>query len=119
MRDNINRGGEKFGTEDIEMLIAQHPDIADGKVVAMPDPTYGEKACAFIIPRPGRRNVTVAELGSFLLARGLAKFKLPERIVQVDSFPVTRVGKLDRAALRSAIANTLVSESALKAKDMN
>ncbi len=111
MRDNINRGGEKFGTEDIEQLIARHPAIADGKVVAMPDPIYGEKACAFLIPKEGATLPTVAELGEFLLEKGLAKYKLPERIEACDSFPVTRVGKLDRAALRSLIANKLAEES--------
>jgi non-ribosomal peptide synthetase component E (peptide arylation enzyme) len=112
LRDNINRGGEKFGTEDIEILIARHPDIADGKVVAMPDPVYGEKACAFLIPKPGRRIPTIAELGKFLLAQGLAKYKLPERVEQSSSFPVTRVGKLDRAALRLIIADKLTKEAA-------
>jgi non-ribosomal peptide synthetase component E (peptide arylation enzyme) len=109
-RDNINRGGEKFGTEDIERLIALHPDIADGKVVAMPDALYGEKACAFIIPKPGRPLPSIAELGSFLIGKGLAKFKLPERIERTDAFPTTRVGKLDRAALRAIIADRIGNE---------
>lgn len=111
LRDNINRGGEKFGTEDIERLIALHPDVADGKVVSMPDPVYGEKACAFLIPRPGRPVPSVAELGAFLIEKGLAKFKLPERIEPTEAFPTTRVGKLDRAALRSIIAERLEQES--------
>ncbi len=110
MRDNINRGGEKFGTEDIEHLIARHPAIADGKVVAMPDEIYGEKACAFLIAREGATLPTVAELGAYLLDQGLAKYKLPERIEACDAFPVTRVGKLDRAALRATIARKLSDE---------
>lgn len=112
MRDNINRGGEKFGTEDIEQQIARHPAVADGKVVAMPDPTYGEKACVFLIAQEGHTLPTVAELGEYLLARGLAKFKLPERIEACDSFPTTRVGKLDRARLREQIAQKIAEESA-------
>lgn len=76
----------------------------------MPDEIYGEKACAFLIVRDGFATPTVAELGDFLLAKGLAKYKLPERIESCDSFPVTRVGKLDRAALRSQIAKTLAEE---------
>ncbi|AJG22277.1 AMP-binding protein [Cupriavidus basilensis] len=111
MRDNINRGGEKFGTEDIEYLIARHPAIADGKVVAMPDPIYGEKACAFLIIRDGHKVPTVGELGEYLLAHGVAKFKLPERIEACDAFPTTRVGKLDRAHLRATIAGKIDEES--------
>lgn len=56
IKDNINRGGEKIGAEEVEGLIGQHPDIADCQVVAMPDPFYGEKACAYLIPMPGERR---------------------------------------------------------------
>jgi non-ribosomal peptide synthetase component E (peptide arylation enzyme) len=118
MRDNINRGGEKFGTEDIEHLLSRHPAIADGKVVAMPDPIYGEKACAFLIARQGHHLPTVGELGEFLLSHGLAKFKLPERIEASDGFPTTRVGKLDRAQLRAQIAAKVAAESAPAAQRM-
>src|SRR5690606_13351290 len=106
-----NRGGEKFGTEDVELLIAHHPAVADGKVVAMPDAVYGEKACAFLIARKGCTLPTVSQLGEFLLEKGLAKYKLPERIEACDAFPVTRVGKLDRAALRAFIAQKLSDEA--------
>ena len=110
MRDNINRGGEKFGTEDIELLLARHPQIADGKVVAMPDPTYGEKACAYLIACEGAALPTVQELAELLVAQGLAKYKCPERIEPVTSFPVTRVGKLDRQQMRQSIAERIATE---------
>jgi non-ribosomal peptide synthetase component E (peptide arylation enzyme) len=110
MRDNINRGGEKFGTEDIELLLARHPQVADGKVVSMPDLTYGEKACAYLIPREGATLPTVQELAEFLVAQGLAKYKCPERIEAVTSFPITRVGKLDRQQMRQSIAEKIAAE---------
>lgn len=110
IKDNIDRGGEKFGAEEVENLIVRHPLVADAKVVAMPDRVYGEKACAFLIMREGERLLTVSELGDFLSAQGLAKFKLPERINGVDSFPTTRVGKLDRAAMRKIIAEQITRE---------
>jgi non-ribosomal peptide synthetase component E (peptide arylation enzyme) len=49
-------------------------------------------------------------LGEFLHRQGLAKFKLPERIEVVTEFPVTRVGKVDKQALRQMISATLVQE---------
>lgn len=111
IRDNISRGNEKFSAEEVESLISQHPDVVDGKVVAMPDKIYGEKACAFIILREERPCPSVAELGDFLIARGLAKYKLPERIEVVDAFPVTRVGKVDKMAMRSIVAAKLSAET--------
>lgn len=110
LKDNINRGGEKFGTEEVENLIRQHPAVADVAVVAMPDEMLIEKACAYIVLRAGQGTVDVKRLGGFLESKGLAKFKFPERIELVDAFPVTRVGKLDKARLRTMIRETLERE---------
>lgn len=112
LRDNVNRGGEKIGCEEVEAFVAMHPAVADAKLVAMPDPLYGEKGCVFLVLRPGARAPRVEELAAFLVAKGLAKFKSPERVEIVDAFPVTRVGKLDKAALRRLIAEKLSMEAA-------
>jgi pyochelin biosynthesis protein PchD len=110
LKDNINRGGEKYGTEEVENLIREHPAVADVAVVAMPDRIFFEKGCAYIIPKRNKEVPTVRELGEFLSAKGLAKFKLPERIEAIDAFPVTRVGKLDKARLRAMITERLKQE---------
>ncbi|TMI43866.1 MAG: (2,3-dihydroxybenzoyl)adenylate synthase [Betaproteobacteria bacterium] len=110
LKDNINRGGEKFGTEEVENFIRQHPAVADVAVVAMPDEMLIERACAYVVPRPGMQPPDVGSLGGFLNSKGLAKFKFPERIEVVNAFPVTRVGKLDKAQLRKAIAEKLARE---------
>jgi non-ribosomal peptide synthetase component E (peptide arylation enzyme) len=111
IKDNINRGGEKIGAEEVEGLIGQHPDIADCRVVAMPDPLYGEKACAYLIPYAGRKAPTVTELGEFLIKLGVAKYKIPERIETIDAFPLTKVGKADKVKLREMIAAQVAKES--------
>ncbi len=110
LRDNINRGGEKIGAEEVEAFLSHHPAVLDAKLVAMPDPVYGEKGCAFLILRPGHVSPTIPELIDFLGAQGLAKFKCPERIEVVDEFPVTRVGKVDKPAMRRTIAAILETE---------
>lgn len=115
IKDNINRGGEKIGAEELEGLIAGHPEVLDARVVAMPDKIYGEKVCAYVVPRPGRTAPDVKTLGAFLLKAGLAKYKLPERIESIAAFPVTRVGKVDKAAMRADIAKKLVDEDAAQA----
>ena len=115
LRDNINRGGEKIGCEEVEAFASLHPAVADAKLVAMPDPLYGEKACVFLIPRPGQRPPGVKELADFLVSKGLAKFKCPERVELIDTFPLTRVGKLDKPALRAMIAQKLKQEAAAAA----
>jgi non-ribosomal peptide synthetase component E (peptide arylation enzyme) len=115
MKDNINRGGEKIGAEEVENFVCKHPDVADVRVVAMPDSVYGEKVCAFIIAQAGRSCPSVAELGEFLQGLGIAKYKLPERVEAIDAFPLTTVGKADKSKLRSMVAERLVAESSRKA----
>ena len=111
IKDNINRGGEKIGAEEVEAVVAAHPAVADVRVVAMPDIHYGEKACAYIIVRPGHALPTIADLGHFLVDKGLAKYKTPERVEQIDSFPTTSVGKVDKVRMRRMIADKLASET--------
>lgn len=111
LRDNINRGGEKIGCEEVEALVSAHPAVSEARLVAMPDELYGEKGCIFIVPRPGHNAPSVEELLTYLVAQGLAKYKCPERVEEIEAFPVTKVGKLDKAALRKAIAEKLNNEA--------
>ena len=112
LKDNINRGGEKIGAEEVEQVLAKHPAISDVRVVAMPDKVFGEKACAFIIPRPSHEVPGLPEISQFLTSMGLAKYKIPERIEPLDIFPTTRVGKVDKAQLRQVIAEKLAAQEA-------
>ena len=108
-KDMINRGGEKISAEEVENLILSHDSVHMVAVVAMPDPVLGERSCAFVIPKPGR-TLALDELNAFLLAKRIAKFKLPERLELVQSFPLTGVGKVSKKDLRDQIANQLKAE---------
>ena len=101
--DVINRGGEKISCEEVENHILGHPKIKNVCVVAMPDPVYGEKACAFVIPVEGE-TLELDEIKSFLLGRNIAKFKLPERLALVTQFPISAAGKILRRELRQIAA---------------
>lgn len=102
-KDLINRGGEKISCEEVENLILQHPAVQSVALVAMPDPVFGEKACAFVIPRAGQ-TVTFDGLVAFLRSRRIASFKLPERLEVVDAFPLSPVGKILKRQLRDMIS---------------
>jgi 2,3-dihydroxybenzoate-AMP ligase len=99
-KDLINRGGEKINAEEIESLLVQHPDIDDAALVAMPDARLGERACAFVVVRDSAAMPTVATLAEFLAARGVAKFKWPERVETVPALPRTNIGKVKKLVLR-------------------
>ncbi len=111
-KDLINRGGEKISAEEIENLMLGHEQIHMAALVAMPDPVMGERGCAFVIPRPGC-SLTLAQLTGYLQGKQIAKFKLPERLEIVESFPLTSMGKVSKKELRSIIAAKLQAENKL------
>ncbi len=98
-KDIIIRGGENIPVVEVEGLIYQHPAVVEAAIVAMPDSRLGERACAFVVTREGRR-LTLAELTEFLLAQKIAKPYLPERLEIVSSLPKTPSGKIQKFRLR-------------------
>lgn len=105
-KDMINRGGEKISAEEVENLVYQLPAVAQVAAVAMPDPQLGERVCLYVVPRPGA-TVTLEEIRDAMDAVGVARFKLPEHLVLVDELAATKVGKIDKKALRADIADRL------------
>ncbi|MEZ5789067.1 MAG: AMP-binding protein [Xanthobacteraceae bacterium] len=116
LKDLINRGGEKISSEEVENHLLAHPRIKSACVVAMPDPVYGERACAFVILHEGSR-MGFAEMQTFLLSRRIAKFKLPERLEIVESFPLSPAGKVLRRELRRLIETKMSAEMNTKRAD--
>jgi len=105
-KDLINRGGEKISAEEIENLILSHPAVLNVACVPMPDPVLGERMCAFVIPKPGR-TLTLSELTGFLTEKGLAKFKLPERLELTDDLPLSKFGKVAKNVLTKQVAEKI------------
>lgn len=108
-KDIINRGGLKVSARELEELLLQHPRIRDVAIVAVPDARLGEKSCAFVIPADSQ-PLTLKELVDFLEARGLAKYKLPEFLSLVSSFPMTPSGKIQKFKLRESIVGESLPE---------
>ncbi len=111
IKDLINRGGEKISAEEIEAHLLAHPAVMLAAVVAMPDPALGEKACAYVKLRPGV-VIDLESMRAHLAARGVARFKWPERLEIVAEMPLTNVGKIRKAQLRADIQRKLESEHA-------
>ena len=71
-KDVIIRGGQNISPLEIEIAVSKHPAVAEVSVVGVPDPVYGERACACLVTRQNQ-PVTVAELAAFLLGQGMAR----------------------------------------------
>ena len=102
LKDIIIRGGENISAQEVEALLVTHPDIAEAACVSMPDPVMGEKVCAFVIAQPGSAPA-LDTVRAHLLERGLARFKLPERLEIRDALPRTASGKVQKSPLRDEV----------------
>jgi 2,3-dihydroxybenzoate---[aryl-carrier protein] ligase len=110
-KDLINRGGEKISAEEVENLVLSHPAVLNVACVPMPDPVLGERMCAFAILREGR-SLTLEELAAYLTEKGLARFKLPERLELVDDLPLSRFGKVAKNVLSELAAERVAGTGA-------
>jgi non-ribosomal peptide synthetase component E (peptide arylation enzyme) len=99
-KDVINRGGHKFNPRDVEDLLDSHPKVLQSAIVPMPDPVLGERACCFVVARPGVADVTLGELVDYLAERNIAKMKFPERLVVVNEMPLTPTRKIIKSRLK-------------------
>lgn len=108
-KDMIIRGGQNIYPAEIEGLLNEHPAVAAVAVVGYPDPTYGERACAFVIPRENH-EFDFADMTAFLDAKRIARYKFPERLEVISMLPtVGDSGKVDKKALRNALESKLSS----------
>ena len=103
-KDIIIRGGENIPVAYVENVLFEDPRVLEAAVVGMPDPRLGERACVFVICRPGQ-SLDLDRMRKFLAERGVAAPYWPERLEIVDSFPRTANGKVRKAALRQLLSS--------------
>lgn len=97
------RGGYNVHPVEVESHLTQLPGVADAAVVGMPDDVMGEVGVAFIVPADNEAPPDLLHLRD-RLGTHLARHQLPERLVILDSLPLTAADKVDRAALRRLAA---------------
>lgn len=110
-KDIIIRGGFNISAQEVESVIQGHPKVLDVAAVAMPDEVLGERTCVFVVPRPGEA-VSLEELTALMDEKGVAIYKLPERLEIVDQIPRNPVGKIIKSVLREEINGKLQAEKA-------
>lgn len=108
-KDMIIRGGQNIYPIEVEELLLSHPKISDVAIVGMPDPVMGEKACAYVVPREDH-EIRFDELISFLKEKGIADYKLPERLEVIDRLPLVGDQKVDKKILVQDITEKLQKE---------
>jgi fatty-acyl-CoA synthase len=100
----INTGGEKVYPEEVETLLKKMPGVEQVGLTATPDIRYGDLVTAVIQPAEGA-SLTEADVMAFCRDK-IAGYKRPRRVIFVDVFPTTLIGKPHYKALRDLARQT-------------
>jgi acyl-coenzyme A synthetase/AMP-(fatty) acid ligase len=103
-KDIIRRGGLQIDPIEMEGMLVQHPKISMVVVVGEPHPRLGERAVIVAVAENAEDPPSLEECCAHLLARGLPKQNLPERLIITDDIPRTELGKFHRVEVKRRVA---------------
>jgi O-succinylbenzoic acid--CoA ligase len=96
--DLIVTGGENVWPGDVEAALRSHPAVTDCAVFGRPDPSWGQRVVAAVVPRDRAVPPTLEELRDHVGAL-LGRHQAPRELLLVESLPRTALGKLQRGGL--------------------
>jgi o-succinylbenzoate---CoA ligase len=99
--DVINTGGHKVIPGEVAAALSDCPGVREVVVVGRPDPEWGERVTAVVVPAdpsdpPGLQLLRMHVRGA------LPRYARPSEVVLTDAIPVLPSGKPDLAALKKA-----------------
>lgn len=103
-KERYVRGGYNVYPAEVEVVLAEHPAVAEVAVAARPDEVMGQVGVAVVVPVEGAAPPSVDDLRAFAADR-LARHKLPEAVLAADALPLTAAEKLDRRSLARLVAD--------------
>lgn len=99
-KELIISGGINVSPLAVERVVNEHPGVELSAAVGVPDPILGEVVIVAVRARAGHRFEDVKRDLARLARERLAPAQRPVEIVEVDTLPVTAMGKVKRAAVR-------------------
>lgn len=94
--DLVISGGENVWPEAVETALATHPGVAEVAVGGEPDPEWGQRVVAWVVPTT--TPPTLAQLRAHV-AEQLPAFCAPKQLHLVERLPRTALGKIQRHRL--------------------
>lgn len=96
----IQTGGENVHPQAVEEVLITMPGIAECAVFGVPDPHWGQRVTAAVVPDPDDIGAALTEQGITTWSTGrLAGYQVPKTILMLDELPRTASGKVKRTAL--------------------
>jgi O-succinylbenzoic acid--CoA ligase len=100
--DVINTGGHKVVPGEVAAALQACPGVRDAAVVGQPDPEWGERVVAVVVPADPDDPPALEMLRSHVRER-LPRYAIPSRVVMVDAVPMLPSGKHDIVRLRQEL----------------
>lgn len=107
--DIIKSGGFKISAREIEEILAGHPTVREVAIVGVPDPKWGQRIVACVVPEP-EAAATLGDDHEQLLAAlvahhcdHLADYKKPRGLLVCEQLPRNALGKLQKHKLLERI----------------
>jgi acyl-CoA synthetase len=107
--DVIIRGGENISALEVEEVLLTMPAVAEAVVVAAPDTRLGEHAAAVVRVKSGHVMPSMDELRDHFTKAGVARQKWPEELTEVDEYPRTASGKVQKFLVRQTVRNNIAA----------
>lgn len=102
IKDMIISGGENVYPREVEEVLYRRSEIRECAVVGLPDPEWGERVTAFLIPKAGAK-IDEKALKVFLKEH-LSPFKVPKAFYVVQELPKNAAGKILKRELRQEVS---------------
>jgi len=100
-KDVIKTGGEWVSSIELENAAVAHPDVAEAAAVGVPHPKWDERPVLVVVKKDGKEP-DPAEIIS-LVAKGFAKWQVPDDVIFMDEIPHTATGKISKLGLRKQL----------------
>ena len=101
MDEVVNTGGHKVVPGQVNTLLAEHPGVSESVVVGRPDPEWGERVIAVVVPADPGNPPALEELRARVRER-LPSYAAPRELEVRSALPMLASGKPDLVALRTA-----------------
>lgn len=112
LKDIFISGGENVAPAEVEYALTLHPLVEAAAVVGVPDPVWGERGVAFVVPASGAPLSEDEVLAH--ARRNLAAFKVPVHVEFVDALPRSTIEKLARSRLRETARRLMGRDRAME-----
>src|ERR1700761_8455112 len=112
VKDMIKSGGENVASREVEETIYRLPGVSEVAVIGLPDPRWIEAVTAIVVVKAGAALDEKAVIAH--CAGAMGHFKVPKRVIFVDSLPKNPSGKLLKRELRQRFLGSETLNAAIQ-----